>query len=72
MEGRLHSLRHFVATQLLAEGVPLPTVSRRLGHRRTSTTSDIYAAFIPASDRDAATIMGERLRRDEQPEDGVA
>lgn len=62
-EGRLHSLRHFVATQLLAGGVPLPTVSRRLGHRRTSTTSDIYAAYIPASDRAAADLMGERLRR---------
>ena len=66
MEGRLHSLRHFVATELLAAGVPLPTVSRRLGHRRTSTTSDIYAAFVPASDRDAATIMGQRLHPPKQ------
>lgn len=62
-EGRLHSLRHFVATELLGAGVPLPTVSRRLGHRRTSTTSDIYAAYLPASDRDAADVMGDRLRR---------
>ena len=62
-EGRLHSLRHFVATELLGAGVPLPTVSRRLGHRRTSTTSDIYAAYLPASDRDAAAVMGDRLRR---------
>ncbi len=61
-EGRLHSLRHFVATQLLAGGTPLPTVSRRLGHRRTSTTSDIYAAYVPASDRAAADLMGERLK----------
>jgi len=37
---RLHDLRHFVATQLLAAGIPLKTVSERLGHRQVSTTSD--------------------------------
>ena len=70
-EGRLHSLRHFVATELLGAGVPLPTVSRRLGHRKTSTTSDIYAAYLPASDRDAADVMGERLRRPAMPPESL-
>lgn len=37
-EFRLHDLRHFMATQMLDAGVPLPVVSRRLDHRRVSTT----------------------------------
>lgn len=53
-----HSLRHFVATQLLAAGVDVRTVSGRLGHKRTSTTLDLYAAFVPARDRDAADLLG--------------
>ncbi len=69
---KLHSLRHFTATQALDAGVPLRTVSARLGHRRTSTTSDIYAGFIPASDRLAADAMGDRLRRPEHDEPDTA
>ncbi len=55
---RLHDLRHFVATQLLAAGVPLKTVGDRLGHRQLSTTSDVYGAYVPAADQAAAEIMG--------------
>jgi integrase len=58
---RLHDLRHFVATQLLAAGVDPRTVSGRLGHARTSTTLDIYAAFVPARDQDAADLLGRLL-----------
>jgi integrase len=58
---RPHDLRHFVATQLLAAGVDPRTVSGRLGHSRTSTTLDIYAAFVPARDRDAAELLGRLL-----------
>jgi len=35
---RLHDLRHFMATEMLEAGVPIATVSRRLDHRRVSTT----------------------------------
>jgi integrase len=58
---RLHDLRHFVATTLLAAGVDPRTVSGRLGHARTSTTLDIYAAFVPARDQDAADVLGRLL-----------
>lgn len=37
---RLHALRHFMATEMLEAGVPIATVSRRLDHRRVSTTLD--------------------------------
>lgn len=58
---QLKNLRHFVATQLLAAGVDPVTVSARLGHGRTSTTLDIYAAAVPARDRDAADELGRLL-----------
>lgn len=51
---RLHDLRHFVDTELLTVGIDARTVANRLGHGRTSTTLDIYWAWVPARDRDAA------------------
>ena len=35
---RLHDLRHFMATQMLAHGVAAVTVAHRLGHALASTT----------------------------------
>lgn len=58
---QMKQLRHFVATQLLAAGEDPKTVSGRLGHARTSTTLDVYAAFVPARDRDAATLLDRLL-----------
>lgn len=58
---RLHDLRHFVATQMLAGGVPLQTVAGRLGHTQISTTSDTYGSFVPAADRAAADLLDARL-----------
>lgn len=57
----LHTLRHYVATELIASGMDIRTVSGRLGHARTSTTLDIYADFMPARDAEAAEIMERRL-----------
>jgi integrase len=59
---RLHDLRHMHATQLLAAGVPVRTVSGRLGHANAATTLNVYAHFLEASDRQAATVMGALLR----------
>lgn len=56
----LHSLRHYVATQLVAAGVDPRTVAERLGHSRPSTTLDMYAGAVPQKDRDAADLL-ERL-----------
>jgi integrase len=40
---RLHDLRHFFATQQLADGHAITTVSGALGHRDSATTLRIYA-----------------------------
>lgn len=60
----LHQLRHYSATQLLAAGVDLRTVAGRLGHGGGgATTLRVYAAFLAASDRRAAELLGGSLRR---------
>lgn len=49
-----HGLRHTSATILINQGVDVPTVSKRLGHARTSTTTDIYAHSLKKADTEAA------------------
>lgn len=58
---RFHDVRHFAATRLLDAGVPVKTVSGRLGHARAATTLNVYAAFLPASDLAATDTMGSIL-----------
>ncbi|MHB8380145.1 MAG: tyrosine-type recombinase/integrase [Acidimicrobiales bacterium] len=58
---RLHDLRHFTATRLMAAGVPVRTVSGRLGHANPSTTLTVYSHWVEATDQAAAAIMGELL-----------
>lgn len=43
---RFHSLRHTHATQLLANGVPIMEVSKRLGHAQPSTTLNKYGHVL--------------------------
>ena len=66
----IHSLRHSHGSQLLSKGVPLPTVSKRLGHSNVYTTATIYAHALPKDDITAAEIwdgaVGKTL--DNQPE----
>jgi integrase len=57
-EVRLHDLRHYVASQMLASGVDVRTVAGRLGHRDASTTLNVYSHFIPESDQKAASMLG--------------
>jgi integrase len=58
---RLHDLRHFMATQMLAAGVPIAIVSQRLSHARTSTTLNVYAHAVPGGDEEAAETLAQIL-----------
>jgi len=51
---RLHDLRHGQASLLLAAGVPLAVVSKRLGHSSISLTSDTYSHLLEGVGREAA------------------
>ena len=46
-----------MATEMLHAGVPLVIVSRRLDHRRVSTTLDKYAHAVPGGDAQAAATL---------------
>ena len=55
---RLHSLRHYAATELIAAGVDVRTVAGRLGHGSGgATTLKVYAGWVDEADRRAATTM---------------
>ncbi len=56
-----HSLRHTHATLLIAEGVPLPIVSHRLGHASLTTTTKTYVHAIQAADEIASKVIDDKL-----------
>lgn len=57
----LHSLRHTHASELLSQGVPIPTVAKRLGHANANITLSIYAHALEADELAAAKIWGDPM-----------
>jgi integrase len=55
----VHDLRHSHASQLIAEGLPLPVISRRLGHKSIQVTIDRYGHLMPELD-DAVNAAVDR------------
>jgi integrase len=53
---RLHSLRHTHASALIASGMDILTISRRLGHSSPSMTLNVYGHLISSKDGAAAVI----------------
>lgn len=47
---KIHSFRHAHASNLIAKGVPLFMISKRLGHASVSMTSDIYGHLLNTDD----------------------
>jgi integrase len=59
---RLHAIRHYSATELLASGVDLRTVAGRLGHGSGgATTLKVYAAWVARADQHASELLAARL-----------
>jgi site-specific recombinase XerD len=69
----LHLLRHTMASHMLANGVPLPAVSARLGHSDMQTTLRIYGHMIHGQDDEAVRKWEEYQRKSRmaQPSDTV-
>jgi integrase len=57
----LHALRHTHASALLAAGVPIANVSKRLGHRDAYTTAKIYQHALPDIDQDVAATWDKLM-----------
>lgn len=53
-EIRFHDLRHTHASELLRRGIPIKTVSQRLGHSNPTVTLNIYAHVMSGDDEKAA------------------
>ncbi|AZA08747.1 tyrosine-type recombinase/integrase [Corynebacterium pseudopelargi] len=47
MAPRFHAYRHFFASSLLADGVPVPVVARLMGHGNITMVMQTYAHFLP-------------------------
>ena len=56
---RLHDLRHFYASGLIAAGCDVVTVQRALGHNSASTTLGTYAHLWPDADDRTRRAAGE-------------
>lgn len=56
-----HGLRHLHASLLLREGLPLPEVSRRLGHAHSGITASVYSHALAGDDRAATAAIGRAL-----------
>jgi len=59
----LHSLRHTHASQLIAAGMDVVSVSRRLGHASPTITLGVYAHLFSNTDDRAADIVAAALAR---------
>jgi len=60
-KSHLHTLRHTSATLLIAGGVDIATVSKRLGHASKTTTLNIYTHAIQSADAIAAEKLQNML-----------
>lgn len=52
-----HLFRHTQASILIANGVPITAVSKRLGHSQTSTTMNIYAHALKNADEENVKVL---------------
>jgi integrase len=57
----LHALRHTHVSQLIAAGLDVVTVSRRIGHSNPTVTLAVYAHLFGNADERAATIVETAL-----------
>jgi integrase len=56
-----HALRHTHASQLIASGVDIVTISKRLGHASPTITLGIYAHLFATDDRKASLAINAAL-----------
>ena len=62
---RFHDLRHTAATLMLADGVPLVTVSKILGHSSPAITATIYAHALEDQKASAIADLSRRLQSEQ-------
>jgi integrase len=58
-----HAFRHSQASILIFNGIDIATVSKRLGHAKISTTTDIYTHLLQKADETASDTLADVLLR---------
>lgn len=58
---RIHDLRHSHASYLINKGVPIPAISKRLGHKSPKMTLDVYAHIYNATDESIASMINDGI-----------
>ena len=58
-----HAFRHTMASILINNGKDIVSVSKRLGHTKTSTTTDIYSHIIAEADEQASECLADVMLR---------
>jgi integrase len=61
----LHNLRHSHGSQLLSAGVPLPVVSKRLGHTDPYTTARVFSHALASDEAAAAEKWATAMKESE-------
>ena len=61
-----HKFRHTMASLLYFSGVDGIAISKRLGHAKVSTTTDIYSHIIKQADEQAAESIADAILRPQQ------
>jgi len=57
-----HGLRHTSTTILISSGINVKNIASRLGHSRTSTTTDFYAHALESVERESANIFDNIIK----------
>lgn len=60
---RLYDFRHIHATELIARGVDIKSVSHRLGHTSPMITLTTYTHYVSDNDQKAADLMEKVLKK---------
>lgn len=61
-----HAFRHTMASLLYFNGADSISISKRLGHSKVSTTTDIYSHIIKQAEEQNAELIANVILRDEQ------
>ena len=58
-----HDLRHTQASLILAAGVDLKVIQKRLGHRDFSTTANTYSHLLQGAEDEAVEKMAAMMQK---------
>ena len=63
---KIHDLRHSHASHLMYLGLPVTTISRRLGHKSPKITLDIYSHMYADSGKETAEMLNNIIKKSDQ------